>query len=814
MRSQKTLLALSISGAILSPAMAQQEALQSSQQVTRPAAIEEIVVTARREAENLQQVPSSINVVNAESINDLKLTEFTDLESVVPGLTLSQDGSGTQTDTSMRGISFDASSTAPPTVAMYLNDAPVQSLFLYDSLFDIGQVEVLRGPQGTTRGVSAPSGAITVTTQKPNTAAVEGYIQGLVTNGDSRNAQGAINIPLIEDKLALRIAGVNDVTDANGISSVNSNKDAEQDTRASRMSMLYEANPDLTLQTSYTRIDKSLQSFNQVSGPGWGGQSSLSAQQRRSIQDEISNVDVDLEIVTAQVDTTVLGHDVTYVGSYQEADTYAHEDSDAGNILPSVALPSVTTSGKIEQTHELRLSSLTDNDKPYHYTLGAFFDEAKTRARVLTPGPMMSGAFGSPALAPNLDAFDPRFQLPINTDIAYLSKETSLFANLTLDLNEQTELSLGVRHIWSKFESHLNTELGAGLIAIPPSVIPPSLPNCASALLPSTYPGFCDAPIAATSLPGAEFKSKETPTIYNLSLTYQANENLMLYGATGTAYRPPIASPGIQGNLEAHPNPELNTLTFHPKETSTNYEMGFKWTSPNQMARVNTAIFYQEFEDLTTYVPNIFYLNTATTQVSSHDFTASVDAEVTGFELDAALALGSVDLSAQLAYANGNIDNSQVPCNTTSGGVPSFNTEGLISLCAGGSSSRDPLWSGSLQGQYTAPLEKGMEIYTRVLVSYRGDNNNLGGQFSVDSYTTTNLYVGLRSQTGQWEITAFVRNVFDTERTLDQNRYAHELNNALGLTYAGLIPPSGSGYYHTEVTPPREAGISVNYRWR
>lgn len=810
MKTLKTLVVLGLGGAMASPTLADPQE-SSNAPSTRPSALEEVVVTARRQSENLQQVPSSINVVSAESIGNLKLTEFTDLQSVVPGLTLSQDGSGTQTDTSMRGISFDARSTAPPTVAMYLNDAPVQSLFLYDSLFDIGQVEVLRGPQGTTRGVSAPSGAITVTTRKPDLNNWGGHIKGLTTNADSRNVQAGLNAPLVQDKLAVRLAGVTDRNDANSVQSIHNDEDPEQKTQAGRVSLLYEASPELALQTSYTNIHKTLHSYDQVSGPGWGSQPALSASQRRSVQDGISSVDVNLEVVTAQLDAQVFGHQLTYTGSYQEAKTYASQDDDAGNILPGVMTPYITTSGKHEVTHEVRLSSATDEGNRFRYSVGAFYDEAKTAAGVHMPGPLLMGAFGSPATAADLKAYDPRYQLPIVTDIGYLSKESSVFANVSVDLNERTELSLGLRHIWSEYNSDFNNVLGSGVAAIDPAVL--GLADCASAQMGSTYPGYCDLPLASSSLMAASFKAKETPTIYNLSLTFQATDDLMLYTSTGTAYRPPITSPVLQGDLAAHPNPELNTLTFLPKESSTNYELGFKWTSPQQTARLNAALYHQQFDNMTTLVPNINYLNTGTGQITTGDLTASADAKVTGVEVDAAVVWGNFDLSAQIAYANGNIDNSRLPCNTASGGVPQFNTEGLISLCSGGSSSRDPLWSGTVQGQYSWPLSNGVEIYSRALVTYRGDNTNLGGDFRSDSYTLTNFYTGLRSQSGNWEITGFVRNLFGTERTLDRNSYAHELNNSLGAAFPYLIPTGGSGFYDTELTPPREVGISVHYLW-
>ena len=139
---------------------------------------------------------------------------------------------------------------------MYLNDAPVQSLFLYDSLFDAGQLEVLRGPQGTARGVSAPSGAITVTTRKPDVA----ESGGLSKDGGPtvKNLQGGINVPVIPDKFALRLSGVADETEANGVKSIKRGASPEQDIHAGR---LFAATDNLSMEATYTRIDKTLQSF-------------------------------------------------------------------------------------------------------------------------------------------------------------------------------------------------------------------------------------------------------------------------------------------------------------------------------------------------------------------------------------------------------------------------------------------------------------------------------------------------------------------------------------------------------------------------
>jgi iron complex outermembrane receptor protein len=774
----------------------------------------EIVVTARRKEESLQDVPEFVNVVTAEAVEKLKLTQFTELQTVVPGLTLAQDGSGTQTSTSLRGVTFDARSTAPPTVAMYLNDAPVQSLFLFDSLFDIGQIEVLRGPQGTTRGVSAPSGAITVTTRAPDASEWGGYAQGQLTNRRGYNLQGAVNVPVIRDIFAIRAAGVGDWTESNSVRSINNSERPEVRTLAGRLSVLFNPAPDLSAQVSYTHIDKRQHAFEQVSGPGQGTALSppVRASDRRSVQDEISDVRVNLDVVTARLEAPVLGHQLTYVGSYQQARTFLLQDNDIGNVLPGIPLDYVTVSSKDETTHEVRLSSEQGPGRVIDYTVGFFYDWAETYAGLHNPGILLPGAFGSPAGAPSLASFDPRYQIPIVIDVPYLSEEASVFANATLHLGPRTEVTGGVRHIWSKFQSRLETTLGAGTTALPPAFINPLLPNCAAAQLGSTYPGFCDVPVPGQSLPTASFLAKKQPTIYSLSIRHRVSDDLMVYASTGTSYRPPIASPGLQGAINAHPDPVLNSLTFHPAENSTNYEAGFKLTFLGGRGRFNATVFRQTFENLTTFIPNILYVSTASSQPTLANLTASVDAKVTGFEIDAAAQVGRFDLGVQVSYADGKVKGSQVPCNIVENGAPVFNTHGLISLCPGGSVSREPLWSATLRAEYAQPIGNGANGFIRTLVSYNPrSRNRVQPNFTVDAYAPVNLYVGVRSESGAWEVSAFARNLFSVDRTIDRSPVAYDANASLGTAFPQLIPAGGSGYYATLVNPRREFGLSLRY---
>ena len=117
-----------------------------------------IVVTARRRAETVQDVPQTVNVVTAEEVEKLNLRNFTEIQNVVPGLQL-QSASAFANNATVRGIAFaPQASGTNPSVEFYLNDAPISSGFLFQSTFDFGQFELQRGPQGTLRGRAAPSG--------------------------------------------------------------------------------------------------------------------------------------------------------------------------------------------------------------------------------------------------------------------------------------------------------------------------------------------------------------------------------------------------------------------------------------------------------------------------------------------------------------------------------------------------------------------------------------------------------------------------------------------------------------------------------
>ena len=179
--------------------------------------LEEVIVTARKRSENLQNVPVSIDVYTAKDLQNLAISQFEDYATKTPSISFVSAGPGTQTFV-MRGVSDGSNpnyaNTA--TTAFLLDD---MSMNYYGTtpdlhLYDIQQIEVLNGPQGTTFGASAMAGALRFITNKPDPKAFSagidldgGKISGGTHNG---TVEAFVNIPLIEDWTALRISGFSD----------------------------------------------------------------------------------------------------------------------------------------------------------------------------------------------------------------------------------------------------------------------------------------------------------------------------------------------------------------------------------------------------------------------------------------------------------------------------------------------------------------------------------------------------------------------------------------------------------------------------
>jgi iron complex outermembrane receptor protein len=180
--------------ALASPAFAQNAAPTDRQSSQSVVGLEEIIVNARRVEENVQRVPIAITAISEDKLRKQDLKDLFTLQKEVPGFSLCCNP-GVNLNVFMRGIQG---------VVFYFSDVPTV-LTGFGNFLDISNVQVLKGPQGTLFGVASNGGAVVIQPRKPGET-FGGFVSATAGNYDRRTINGALDIPIIEDKVLTRVA--------------------------------------------------------------------------------------------------------------------------------------------------------------------------------------------------------------------------------------------------------------------------------------------------------------------------------------------------------------------------------------------------------------------------------------------------------------------------------------------------------------------------------------------------------------------------------------------------------------------------------
>ncbi|MDB5725508.1 MAG: TonB-dependent receptor [Novosphingobium sp.] len=794
----------------------------------------EIIVTARRREESVQDVPLSIQAVTGQQLQKLEIRQFEDITKVVPGLSLSKSGSGTTA--SLRGIAFNATASGASTsVEFYRNDAVITGTALFQAVYDIGQIEVLRGPQGTLRGRASPSGSITVTTRRPDLSQIGGYASGTVSDAHRWNINGALNLPIIGDKLAVRVAGFVGRNRFNDIYGLNVplntvDRDVFDKTRAFRASV--RADPldgVLVLDFNYESIRTSSRYFNQVQSlntfqatnpatglPNVASPRTIAPDDRLGVGAIPRTQENNIKIYNWQAVLRQFGQRLTYVGSRQRLNLIANVPGDnAGvfasgfgvtppNFAPITLFGQYTGSDLTQTTHELRLQNDDRVMGLFDYVVGAFRSSGLTPTTLATQNSptVTSSPSATLGTAYLLSAFTYAGRGRYST-----TQESSLFGNVTMHLGDRTELSGGIRHIWFKANSGL-------LVGSFGTSTAPSDPYANGVDVASIRRCFGYAAVAGC-LP-----TKET-NIYAASLKHNFTEDLMAYASFGTSWRPGNSLVGYQG---ATVSPLLVNYLNLPDEKSKSFEIGFKSAWLDKRLRFNASAYYQKFNNypLSSAAINTVLISPTTslpTLVNTFAFASPVDVTVKGFEAELGFDVSShFNLMATATFADSKVSGGRVVCvdlnndNVQDSGVVNpvayYNQVGAdqVDTCSvnGLSASNLPRWSGTVQAEYSQPVGLG-NAFLRGFMSWKGDSsgNAVNPNDSVKAYMLVDLFAGVRAENGGWEMSAFVKNLFNTQRVLTRDASPLSTNSSLGaLSY---------NYVEISMTDPREVGVSLRY---
>lgn len=799
---------------------------------TASGTLEEVVVTARRKSEALEDVPETVSAVTPSELQKLNLQNLTDISGVVTGLQVINGGQGYNDTVTLRGVSFNPATGTQDTVAFYINDVPVVNNFVTTTNFDVGQIEVLSGPQGTLRGEPAPSGSVTITTHRPDLQQFGGYVTLTGTQYDNFNGNGAVNLPLWGDKLALRLAAIADDSDFDGVKSINNAQTPYLNTYGERASLRFEPVNAIELNVMYQYVYSHQSSYEQVAGPGATGGldplapanyngPAISGTDRQAVQTYPTQLFNATDIFTGQLDWHVAGQELSYVGSRWKYALTGDNTTlganqapgiNAGNMVPYFVVPNTPLAITKVQTDELRLSSETPLFGLLDYTVGLFYrDETDTGDSTFVAA-FLPGSFGSPLGNTNPFVYNPAYTWQGYSQSPKEEKEISEFAHLTFHLPDDTELAVGGRYLHYKqtgfIEATLNQGLAAAALPIP----------CSLAGFTSTYAGTCNVPLpGGAALPYTPTNLTDHASIYNISLSHKFSPSLMAYLSSGSSWRPPALSVGIDN---AANDPTLNSLLHLRSETSYSFEGGFKWKFLQDRARVNLSYYHQKFEHfIYEGLPTVYVADTgASSTATAFSFNSNPDAVVNGVNFDSGFQFTrqwSFDLAA--SYSNGHLTGSQIPCNPPSGGttLAAFPPGTYIYQCPShASTSISPNFNARAQSEYDVPVTglRNVDGFVRGLYTFYGRNPHASEFYVAPSYGILNLYMGLRSADGAWEGALFAKNLLNTQKLLSLG-YPAITTAGLDATFgsSGYYPPGGPLNAAPMLTPRQEVGATVTY---
>jgi iron complex outermembrane receptor protein len=759
-----------------------------------------IIVTARRRDEDRQDVPSVVNAVTKEDIQKLNIRNFQEVQTLVPGLTLTTPANGTGGNASLRGVNFDVNASGfNGTVEFYYNDAPIQSGIMLQSLFDVGQIEVLRGPQGTLRGRASPSGSVVFSSRRPDLYQAGANVDATGTDLGTIQVRGGIGVPIIPGKLALRIAGVVDHGDGDRVHTINTSslafppKNPYSDTDGGRITLRAEPFDALTLDGSYQHLTHNYLSYTQYSSFSEVNPAAppspvyIAKRQRESISNTPNTVGQTINIYNGQAQLNEAGQRLVYVFQHYSFHNHAITTQDPANRFPTAQILQDTDTQAEATSHELRLQNDARVAGMFDYVIGGLIINTNSPTNLINGTAVALPGFLGGGLA-----------AVANTPIVRLgeSHERSVFGNITAHIGDKFELSGGGRYI------HF-TSNGALIIGGTTNIADPNL--------------------------------KDNHFIYTASAKYNVTPDLMVYASTGSSYRPAI---NAVGDFSVNPSALERSFLSLPPETSRSYEIGFKSTFMDRRLRLNVTAYHQDFKNYPYRSQSgVYYVNYAQTaagvtpQPSIFNFVAAVPVHVNGVEGEFGFAAShDWDVGLVASYSLGRIKNGLVPCTDLNGdGVPDSTTTAptLAQLQAAvganniascrvsqRSSFQSPV-SFTLNSEYRHPLNAHLEGYLRGLFTFYGNSLD-DPQLSYDDvrrYGLLNLYAGVRGQAGRWEVSLYAKNVANVDRAVTRGSPAatsfQELQPPAFRTTAGAN--FTSAYNIVTSTPPREIGITA--RW-
>ncbi|HEY6925608.1 MAG TPA: TonB-dependent receptor, partial [Steroidobacteraceae bacterium] len=600
-------------------------------EVERVLLMEEIIVTARKRAENLQEVPISAEVMNGQLIAQQNNNTLTDLAQTNPSIHINSTGAGGQMF--IRGIGSGTSLTFDQSVGTFIDDIYHGRTRIADAVYlDLERVEILKGPQSTFFGNNAVAGALNIVTPRP-VDTFSGSVRALYGQFGQYAGEGVLNIPL-GDTLAVRIAAIGD-----GLSGWQRNPFAghdqpDQNNKAGRITFFYRPTDN---------FDATLKIEGGVNHDADGSQigdcpppapfvaagfckSALAAGQPLGInnRENTTGPGQGMDLSTFEDVLTMhyrLGeHTLTSVTGFYSYHFKENVDADG---TPAQALNLGSTEAYHQFSQELRIASPLGGT--FEYLAGLYFQNDHLAG---TPGDL-TYFYLSPTirgLAPYA-ALVPYLPLGLATPTEQAEHSYAAFASLDWNVTEQLKVGAGIRGSWVYKNASQNTAYGTGTATYGGIVpLPASLQPLASKLLGVQRAPWTAARSDNAALPSAEIEYKLTPSA-------------MLYATYSRGF---LA--GIPTDVGFVLNNGVQVTPILPEHVNA-YEIGFKSDLFQDHLRLNLDVFRANYNNLQV---SSSIVNTAGTVTGLITNAAASRSE--GVELAEELALGGLRFRTAVTY--------------------------------------------------------------------------------------------------------------------------------------------------------------------
>ena len=773
---------------------AQSPAAAASAAALPDTALQQVTVTATKRTTSLQETPLAVTPISAAELDKAHVQTIADVVHLVPSFQATTEGDHGVITMTLRGIGNDSAKTeyADPEVALFVNGiyAP-RAEGAASLLFDMDNIEVLRGPQGTLWGRNSTVGAVNMQTAKADTSGNYGNIEGGLGSYDRYGARAAFNLAL-SDTFALRAAFVHEQHDGYVdyqkpptisladqhavadpvIAAFNAAHPANpiafrpldpntfvqsgpkydaQDQSAARLSFMWKPTRDITWNASYEKfLDRGTPDINlmQTPRPGekfWSALISVAPALDRNVNTYRSRVDWNLG------DSLSLA----YIAGYSDFKGSGNFDQSGGASLPT----SFTTGGSVQEdrtnwshyknySHEVELQSVGTH--AVDWILGAYYAAEDNGIRFDIPisNGTQQGTIG----------WQGSFIQPKET-----VNSEAVFGQATWNASDALHLTGGARFTWDdrKNEGGINW----GWDGTNPNQLP---------IDPGTNPATAGSGFSAGHNDGHYTGTKAT---WLGRANWDLAKDFLAYASVSTGYK----SGGLQdGGLHYGP------------ETLINYELGTKNTLFNGAVHFNNSIYFENFKDFQFSAP-------VTNPDGTHSLATSnaQGAKVYGAESEIAAKVTKDDL-VQLSLAYTHTRLGYLLAGSNDYALPAC-PDPKITSCLNVNGHRMPHSpTGSMQFQYehTFRFADGGKLEPRINLHYESATYlsvfNLGEGDTQKAYARTDL--GLRYQAArQWYVDAYVQNVSD-------GRVKTNAANSFGT-------------WQSQYMAPRTFGVNLGYEF-